>query len=168
MIQYGNKFKLMDADGTLVGLHEFVANINGSDRFYYRDENGKLLVSEEGQWVGNYLPTVGPNYKKEVKIEDVMVSIENTINDAFKQFGDRFEKLLEEKMNEIEEKVAQFGKAEENRIMTQEEYDLEILNGQFIPQFPQKFEAKKVANAILKEMEEQRKKEQENRGSKNV
>lgn len=167
MIQYGNKFKLMDADGTFVGLHEFVANINGSDRFYYRDENGKLLVSEEGQWVGNYLPTVGPNYKREVKIEDAMSAIESTINGALKQFGDRFEKLLEEKMNEIQEQVAQVGKVE-NRIMTQEEYDLEILNGQFIPQFPQKFEAKKVANAILKEMEEQRKKEQENRGSKNV
>lgn len=167
MIQYGNKFKLMDADGTLVGLHEFVANINGSDRFYYRDENGKLLVSEEGQWVGNYLPTVGPNYKREVKIEDAMSAIESTINGALKQFGDRFEKLLEEKMNEIQEQVAQVGKVE-NRIMTQEEYDLEILNGQFIPQFPQKFEAKKVANAILKEMEEQRKKEQRIRGSKNV
>lgn len=167
MIQYGNKFKLMDADGTFVGLHEFVANINGSDRFYYRDEDGKLLVSEKGQWVGDYLPTIGPNYKREVKIEDAMSAIESTINGALKQFGDRFEKLLEEKMNEIQEQVAQVGKVE-NRIMTQEEYDLEILNGQFIPQFPQKFEAKKVAKTILKEMENQRKEEQRMRGSKDV
>lgn len=167
MIQYGNKFKLMDADGTFIGLHEFVANINGSDRFYYRDEDGKLLVSEKGQWVGDYLPTIGPNYKREVKIEDVMGAIESTINSALKQFGDRFEKLLEEKMNEIQEQAAQVGKAE-NRIMTQEEYDLEILNGQFIPQFPQKFEAKKVADAILKEMKEQRNEEQRMRGNKDV
>lgn len=167
MIQYGNKFKLMDADGTFVGLHEFVANINGSDRFYYRDEDGKVLVSEKGQWVSDYLPTIGRKENAEVKIEDVMGAIESTINGALKQFGDRFEKLLEEKMNEIQEQVAQVGKAE-NRIMTQEEYDLEILNGQFIPQFPQKFEAKKVAETILKEMKEQHKEEQRMRGSKDV
>lgn len=83
--------------------------------------------------------------EEKVKTEDVMVSIEKTIDDAFKQFGGRFEKLLEEKINEFEEKVAQVaqvGKAE-NRIATREEYDLEISNGQFASQFPQKFEAKK-------------------------
>lgn len=42
-------------------------------------------------------------FEEKVKTEDVMVSIEKTINDAYKKFGKRFEKLLEEKMNEIKE-----------------------------------------------------------------
>lgn len=130
MIQYGDKFKLMDIDGTFVGFYEFLENIDDSDRFYYRDENGVLLVSEEGQWISKYSPTEELNYKKEIKNEDVMISIEKTINDAFKQFGVQFGELLEEKMNEMKEEIAQVIK---NGNRNAQEHDLEILNEQFVP-----------------------------------
>lgn len=130
MIQYGDKFKLMDVDGTFVGFYEFLENIDDSDRFYYRDENGVLLVSEEGQWISKYSPTEELNYKEEIKNEDIMISIEKTINDAFKQFGVQFGELLEEKMNGMKEELAQVIK---NGNRNAQEHDLEILNEQFVP-----------------------------------
>lgn len=103
MIQYGDKFKLMDVDGTFVGVYKFVKSINNSDSFYYRgDDDEKILVSEKGQWISKYLPTITQK-QEENKTEDIMVTIENTINTAFEQLGEKFEKLLEEKINEIKE-----------------------------------------------------------------
>lgn len=61
--------------------------------------------------------------------EDIMIKIEKTINDAVKQIGIQFGKLLEEKNEEMKEQLAQ---AIENGNMKAQERDLEILNEQFI------------------------------------
>lgn len=61
--------------------------------------------------------------------EDIMITIEKTINDAIKQIGIQFGKLLEEKIEEMKEQLAQ---AIENGNRKAQEHDLEILNEQFI------------------------------------
>lgn len=66
---------------------------------------------------------------KKTKNEDIMTSIEKTINDAFKQIGVQFGELLEEKINNMKE---QHAKAIKNRYRITQERDLEILNKQFV------------------------------------
>jgi hypothetical protein len=61
--------------------------------------------------------------------EDIMITIEKTINDAIKEIGVQFEELLEEKMNDMKVQLAQ---AIENGNKKTQEQDLEILNEQFV------------------------------------
>lgn len=62
--------------------------------------------------------------------EDIMITIEKTINDAFKEIGVQFGELLEEKINDMKEQLAQVIK---NGNRKAQEQDLEILNEQFVP-----------------------------------
>lgn len=126
MIKYGDRFKLMSEDDLTIGTYEFLTNIGESESFYYRDANGKILVSEKGQWIGDYNSTTKVAPQDSHLNEDAMVKVEEIINNAFEQFGNKFAQLLEEKINEIKEQIDEKSRPE-NRIMTREEFDREQL-----------------------------------------